>query len=96
MFQRFVLILLIAACGSTPAVVPERSPSKAKLYTPPERMGRFSDEPEEVERFGDAVLLDRVPIRPISGRDRIGLATWGRDPRIRSLSLEVPKKRRGR
>lgn len=47
-------------------------------------------------RFGDALLFDRVPIRPIPGRDRIGFATWGNEPRIRSFTLEVPKERRGR
>ncbi|MFG0318477.1 MAG: hypothetical protein ACF8XB_14480, partial [Planctomycetota bacterium JB042] len=47
-------------------------------------------------RFGDAVLFDRVPIRPIAGRHRIGFATWGDRPRLRRLSLDVPKEVRGR
>ena len=34
-----------------------------------------------------AVLFDRVSIRPIPGRHRVGLATWGPEPRIRSMVL---------
>jgi hypothetical protein len=34
-----------------------------------------------------AVLLERVSIRPIPGRTRVGLATWGREPRV--VELEV-------
>jgi hypothetical protein len=33
------------------------------------------------------VLFDRVPIHPIPGRHRVGLATWGPSPEIRSITL---------
>jgi hypothetical protein len=34
-----------------------------------------------------ALLFDRVSIHPIPGRHRIGLATWGSNPEIRSIEL---------
>lgn len=33
------------------------------------------------------VLLDRVSIRPIPGRTRVGLATWGPNPRFRAVEI---------
>lgn len=38
-------------------------------------------------RLAGEVWFDHVPIRPISNRHRIGLATWGATPAIRSLEL---------
>lgn len=32
-------------------------------------------------------LLERVSVHPIPGRQRIGLATWGRDPKLRSIEV---------
>ncbi len=43
-------------------------------------------------RLGTELVLDRVPIRPIPGRSRIGLATWGPDPKIAAFQLEVPRR----
>ena len=48
-------------------------------------------------RFDGTDLFDRVPIRPITSlatdeaRHRIGFATWGGNPRIKSMTLSVPK-----
>ncbi len=42
-------------------------------------------------RFNDSTLFDAVPIRPIPNRHRVGFATWGSLPRIRSLTLEAAK-----
>ena len=42
--------------------------------------------------LGDAVVFDAVPIRPIRGAERIGVATWGREPRIAGFKLEIPKR----
>jgi hypothetical protein len=45
--------------------------------------------------LGDAVAFDRVPIRTIrpggSARTAIGLATWGPDPRLRAMTLRLPR-----
>ena len=38
-----------------------------------------------------ASLLERVPIRPIEGRHRIGLGTWGPGVGLRELELRTPK-----
>lgn len=43
-------------------------------------------------RLGAAALLTDVPVNPIPGRHRIGFATWGPEPRLASLELDVPKK----
>ena len=43
-------------------------------------------------RLGDRMIFDRRPIRPIPGRTRIGIATWGARPALRSLELSKPKR----
>lgn len=45
-------------------------------------------------RLGDAVLFDQAPIRPIAGRSRIGLSTWGDMPRIERIELRAPARTR--
>ena len=42
--------------------------------------------------LANATLLADVPIEPIPGRNRIGFATWGAEPRISGLTLDVPRK----
>ena len=37
-------------------------------------------------------LFEDVSVTPIEGRSRIGLATWGRSPRIRSIELFEPRR----
>ena len=45
-------------------------------------------------RLGSQVLFDQAPIRPIEGRDRIGVATWGPRLRIREVELRAPSRTR--
>ncbi len=42
--------------------------------------------------LGTALVLDRVPVRPIAGQTRIGIATWGPDPKFASFQLDVPRR----
>jgi hypothetical protein len=41
--------------------------------------------------FNGAPLVADVPVRVIPGRTRIGLSTWGADPKIASIELETTK-----
>jgi hypothetical protein len=45
-------------------------------------------------RLGSVVLFDQAPLRPIPGRHRIGLATWGDSVRIAELELRAPTRTR--
>lgn len=45
-------------------------------------------------RLGEQVLFDQAPIRAIPGRDRIGIATWGPEPRISEIELRAPQRTR--
>lgn len=45
-------------------------------------------------RYGDATILDQVPIRSIPGMHRIGIAHWGDRTRITSLELRAPRRTR--
>ena len=49
----------------------------------------YSDERATVT-LNECVLFEKVPIRPIPGRHRIGFATWGAEPRIAWIELERP------
>jgi hypothetical protein len=41
--------------------------------------------------LGAQTVLDAVPVRPIPGASRIGFCTWGPEPRISAIELEVPR-----
>ncbi|MCK5940822.1 MAG: hypothetical protein KAI24_02535, partial [Planctomycetes bacterium] len=45
-------------------------------------------------RLGSQTLFDQAPIRPIAGRDRIGIATWGPQVRVTALELRAPSRTR--
>jgi hypothetical protein len=45
-------------------------------------------------RLGNAALFDQAPLRPIPGRHRIGLATWGDAVRIAEIELKGPTRTR--
>jgi hypothetical protein len=40
-------------------------------------------------KLDEATLVDAAPLRSIPGRRRIGLATWGADPKIAEIELET-------
>lgn len=45
-------------------------------------------------RLGEQVLFDQAPIRPIEGRTRVGLATWGPQLRVAEIELRAPSRTR--
>ncbi len=45
-------------------------------------------------RLGEALLFDQAPLRPIPGRDRIGIATWGPTLRISAIEGRTPSRTR--
>ncbi|MCB9879196.1 MAG: hypothetical protein H6835_16495 [Planctomycetes bacterium] len=45
-------------------------------------------------KLGDQVLFDQAPIRAIPGKERIGIATWGPEPRIVEIELRAPARTR--
>ena len=45
-------------------------------------------------QIGSQVLFDQAPIRPIAGKTRIGIATWGPELRVSELELRAPSRTR--
>ena len=45
-------------------------------------------------RLGSQVLFDQAPIRPIEGKTRIGVATWGPQVRLTEVELRAPSRTR--
>ncbi|MBX3463918.1 MAG: hypothetical protein KF830_12170 [Planctomycetes bacterium] len=45
-------------------------------------------------RLAGVLLFDQAPIRPIPGRHRLGIATWGDKPRLREIELRAPARTR--
>lgn len=45
-------------------------------------------------QIGSKVLFDQAPIRPIEGKTRVGLATWGPQLRVAEIELRAPSRTR--
>jgi len=45
-------------------------------------------------RLGSQTLFDQAPIRPIDGKSRVGIATWGPQLRISEIELRAPSRTR--
>ena len=45
-------------------------------------------------RLGTQTLFDQAPIRPIEGKSRIGIATWGPQTRMTEIELRGPSRTR--
>jgi len=45
-------------------------------------------------QLGSKVLFDQAPIRPIEGKTRVGLATWGPQLRVAEIELRAPSRTR--
>ena len=94
--QRGVPGLLLLPRGASEVVARLERYDRLVLETDPIALGAVEAERrialELVDGFvsawiDGAPVFERVPVAPIAGRDRIGIATWGPEPRIRSLEL---------
>ena len=45
-------------------------------------------------KLGEHVLFDQVPLHPIPGKHRIGIATWGEAFRVEEIELRGPVRTR--
>ena len=76
---------LVYQSDAVPFVAKDKQPTQLELLY---FGGRLS------VRLGEQVLFDQAPLRAIPGKDRIGIATWGPQPRLTEIELRAPGRTR--